>query len=94
MEQILIDNHKKNIEAAKLLKERWQKGDRVRVLKRLTDNVCNVQEYLGKICIVEETFKHVPVFNKPKIEYRLRLGDRVEPFWEEELDGRFKSNCS
>lgn len=94
MEELLKKNYEKNVEEARTLVERWVKGDKVRVLKSLDINVCNVKEYLGKVCIVEETIKHVPIFNKPKIEYRLRLGDRLEPFWEDELDARFKSNCN
>ncbi len=95
MEQQLLDNYNKNKLKAQTLIERWKKGDKVRVLKNLDVNVCNVQEYLGKVCIVEETIKHVPIFgSEPRIEYRLRLGNRLEPFWEEELDKRFKSNCS
>ena len=95
MEQKLLDNYNKNKLKAQTLVERWKKGDKVRVLKNLDVNITNVKEYLGKVCVVENTIKHVPTFgSEPKIEYVLRLGNRLEPFWEEELDGRFKSNCS
>lgn len=93
MEKQLLEAARKNQELAKDLKKRWVKGDSVRVLKSLECNTYYVMEYLGQVCKVEYTRKHVGIFNKPKIEYILRLGDRLEPFWEEELDGRFKSNC-
>ena len=94
MEELLKKNYEKNIEEAKTLTERWVEGDKVRVLKNLDINISAVKDYLGKICVVEKTVKHIPIFNSPKIEYQLRLGDRLEPFWEDELDARFKSNCN
>lgn len=93
MEELLKKSYETNLKEVELLVERWVKADKVRVLKNLDVNIFNVQEYLGEVCIVEETIKHVPIFGKPKIEYMLRLGSRLEPFWEDELDARFKSNC-
>lgn len=95
MEQKIIENYNNNLQKAKNLSERWVKGDRVRVLKNLDENITEVKDYLGKVCEVVKTVRHVPVFgNQPKVEYQLKLGDRIEPFWEEELDARFKSIAS
>ena len=92
MEDLLIKNYNKNLEKSKSLNERWVKGDKVRVLKNRTENVLGVEKYLGKVCEVVNTVKHVPIFSSdPKIEYQLRLGNSIEPFWEYELDLRFKS---
>ena len=50
-----------------------------------------LKNFLGSVCVVEYTNKHVGIFSEPKYEYVLRLGNRLEPFWEDELDTRFKS---
>ncbi|NRA93260.1 MAG: hypothetical protein HRU26_11350 [Psychroserpens sp.] len=95
MENSIIKNYNRNKKKAESLRERWVKGDRVRVLKTLSINVCHVPEYLGEVCIVQETVKHIPLFGaEPRIAYKLRLGNRVETFWEDELDARFKSIAS
>lgn len=55
MEKQLLESARKNQELAKSLKERWQKGDSVRVLKSLECNIYYVKDFLGQICTVEYT---------------------------------------
>lgn len=91
LDKALKINYEKNLEEAKTLVKKWDVGDEVRVLKNLNENISNVKEFLGKVCVVEEVNIMVGLINRPKIEYILRLGDRLEPFWDYELDLRFKS---
>jgi hypothetical protein len=45
---------------------------------------------LGQKCIVESVEVKYGMINGPRVEYLLRLGSNLEPFWEDELDYRFK----
>lgn len=90
MEKVFLDEIEKNRLAALLVKPRWSKGDKVRVLKNLTENTCNVSEFLGEKCVVEDVNTLYGIFNGPRVEYLLRLNNRIEPFFEYELDARLK----
>ena len=68
----------------------WNEGDKVRILKSLNINVGNVSEYLGQICIVDKVHKHININNNINILYALKLGNKIESFYEYELDARYK----
>ncbi len=88
--QALIKELDKNKELAKDVVAFWGVGDIVRVPKSNTVNMSAVKHYLGKKCVVENVEIHYGILNKPRVEYFLRLGSSLEPFWEDELDYRFR----
>lgn len=69
-----------NLKLAKNLNPIYKIGDKVRVLKSLEINVSAVQDFLGSVCTVEEVNIHSGAFSRPKIEYLLSLGNKIEPF--------------
>lgn len=92
LEEKLLNNYKKNKEESLHLVPKWKEGDTVKVLKNMEINVTNVKDFLGEKCIVDKINIHVATFGSgARVEYMLKLGDRLEPFWEEELDQRYKS---
>jgi hypothetical protein len=94
--QSLVDQINKtlaeNKEKAKNMTPRWSKGDKVRVLKNLHVNIHNCLDYLGQICTIESVVLRVGFAREPFYEYKIKLGERIEPFFEDELDQRYKSN--
>ena len=86
---LLKENYNQNKEIAKTLRPKYKKGDKARVLKNLTVNITDLKEYLGEVCIVEDVRLLMGVFNQPKYEYQLKLNNRIEPFFEDELDSRY-----
>jgi len=90
LESMLKKSFSENVEKSKSLTPTWKKGDKVRVLKSLDINTTNIKDYLGEVCTVMEVNKYIGIFTDPKIEYILELNGRLEPFFDEELDMRFK----
>ena len=91
MGNILLDALKENQLKAASIKPKYSVGDTVRVLSTLDENVCAVGEFLGQKCKVEQARVIAGIVGEPRIEYQLRLGSRLEPFYEYELDMRIKS---
>ena len=91
MENILVAAMKENQAKAALMKPKYSVGDTVRVLSSLTENIHAVGDFLGQKCIVEKAHVMSGIFGDPRIEYHLRLGNKLESFWEYELDMRIKS---
>lgn len=94
IESMFLKSHKRSIKELELIIPKWEVGDKVRVLKNLDINVSEVIDFLGKFCIVISVNKRAGIFTPSQIEYQLKLGDRTEPFNEDELDARIKSNSN
>ncbi len=69
----------------------WKVNDEVRVLKNMDINVGAVKDFLGKLCTVKRVDVRYGIMSDPRVEYIVQLGNREEPFWEDELDKRIKS---
>lgn len=65
----------------------FKQGQKVRIKSSLTVNVDGVEDILGKVGTVDEVRMVGMLF--PKVEYRVRVGNRVEPFYDDELDMRY-----
>lgn len=65
-------------------------GDTIRIKKGLNENIGNIKEFLGKKCIIKEINVLTGFISDPKIEYVVEYNNRLEPFWEYELDIRYK----
>lgn len=65
---------------------RFKVGQKVRILKTLTSDTYNIEDMLGKEGTIIKSYKS----GLARINwYNVKIGDRIEPFKEYELDYRY-----
>jgi hypothetical protein len=78
----------KNIDCESIKQQaKFKAGQQVRIKSTLTTNVHAVLDLLGKVGTIEKAY--VKGMLDPEIMYDIRVGNRVEPFYEWELDQRY-----
>lgn len=65
----------------------FKQGQKVRIKASLTVDTFGIEDVLGKVGTVAQV-QVVGMFF-PKVQYMVRVGTRVEPFYEDELDMRY-----